>query len=105
MNLRKKLRCLVSQCCRTPGVIKKSLHVPLLFLLYAAGLGSVIERHGMRNHAYADDAQIYGCCKPGDTEALRANMLSCINDVNDWMTSDCLNLNPAKSEFLWCSFP
>ena len=59
----------------------------------------------MRNHAYADDAQIYGCCKPGDTEALRSNMLRCINDVNDWMTSNRLKLNLAKSEFLWCSSP
>ena len=47
----------------------------------------------------------YDCCKSGDTEALRSNMLRCINDVNDWMTSNRLKLNLAKSEFLWCSSP
>ena len=30
-------------------------------------------------------------------------MLDCINDVNVWMPSNRLKLNPAKTEFLWCS--
>jgi hypothetical protein len=32
-------------------------------------------------------------------------MLDCINDVNGWMSSNRLKLNPAKTEFLWCSTP
>src|ERR1700690_3096936 len=32
-------------------------------------------------------------------------MLDCINDVNVWMSSNRLKLNPAKTEFLWCSTP
>jgi hypothetical protein len=59
----------------------------------------------LKNHAYADVAQIYDSCKPSDSDALRVNMLDCINDVNVWMSSNRLKLNPAKTEFLWCSTP
>ena len=46
---------------------------------------------------YADDAQIYGNCKPGEPDALRVKMLDCINDVNNWMASNRLKLNPTKT--------
>ena len=78
---------------------------PLLFLVYAIGLDDIIARHDLKNHAYADDAKIYGGCRPSESDALRGKMLECINDVNGWMASNRLKLNPAKTEFLWCSTP
>ena len=42
---------------------------------------------------------------PVNSDALRVKMLECINEVNSWMVSNRLKLNPAKTEFLWCSTP
>ena len=42
---------------------------PILFLLYTANLLQLIRRHRLHPHAYADDTQIYGYCRPGDTGA------------------------------------
>jgi len=36
---------------------------------------------------------------------LRTTMPSCISEVNTWMASNRLKLNPTKSEFMWCSKP
>jgi len=35
---------------------------PILFLLYTADLMSIVKRHKLLPHAYADDVQIYGSC-------------------------------------------
>jgi len=76
---------------------------PLLFLLYTASLHDVIRQHGLKNHCYADDSQIYGSCRAKDSASLRTTMLDCIADVGAWMASNRLKLNPVKTEFMWCS--
>ena len=54
-------------------------------------------------HAYADDTQIYGSCKPFNVADLLSNMLRCIDDVTAWTSSNRLKLNPEKTEFMWCA--
>ena len=38
-----------------------------------------------------------------ETHLLRDNTLSCISNIEKWMCSNQLKLNPAKTEFLWCT--
>ena len=43
---------------------------PVLFILYTVELISLIERHGLSLHLYADDTQVYGSCPPAAVDAL-----------------------------------
>jgi hypothetical protein len=73
--------------------------------LYTADLISIIEEHSLLPHSYADDTQIYGFCQPDDESIcrLRNSVLVCIDEVSAWMKSNRLQLNPLKTEFLWCA--
>jgi len=76
---------------------------PILFLLYVADLLFLVRRHQLSPHAFADDNQIYGLCRPGSTDDLSRRVSNCVDDVSLWMRANRLQLNPSKMEVLWCS--
>jgi len=73
------------------------------FLLYTADLVQLSKRHQLQPHAYADDTQVYGFCISTDADVLQERVAACFNDVSAWTTSNRLQLNPAKTEVLWCA--
>ena len=85
------------------GVPQGSVLGPILFLLYAADLLRLVERHNLRPHMYADDMQIYGFCHPAAATQLQEKISACIDNVAAWMQSNWLQLNTTKTEVIWCA--
>ena len=73
---------------------------PLLFVTYTADVVNV-ERQGLSAHQYADDIQVYSRCCPNDSTSLCRDLGGCIEHVASWMVTNHLQLNAAKTEFIW----
>jgi hypothetical protein len=43
-----------------------------------------------------------GSCRTSDADQLLRRLNECVGDVADWMSSNRLQINPAKTEFMSC---
>ncbi|KAL6455414.1 hypothetical protein MHYP_G00361580 [Metynnis hypsauchen] len=83
----------------TCGVPQGSILGPLLFSLYLLPMGSILRRHDIAFHFYADDCQIYVSLK--QENAYSANhLLQCIEDIRAWLSANFLHLNDKKTEVM-----
>ena len=90
-----------SESCSAPlsyGVPQGSTPGPLLFSLYLLPLGSILRKHGISFHCYADNSQIYLPLKKKD--ACLKPLLLCLEDIKAWMSLNLLTFNEKKTEVM-----
>ncbi len=81
------------------GVPHGSVHGPILFSVYMASLGSVMQKHGFSYHCYADDIQLYLSFHPDDL-TIADRISACLADISLWLKDHYLQLNLANTELL-----
>ena len=85
----------------TCGVPEGSVSGPILFALYTANVIRIVQSFGVQVHCYADNIQLYIHCRANEADAALARMLDCICAINAWMGSNCLKMNPDKTQMIW----
>ena len=63
-------------------------------------LEQITKSYWLLAYSYADDNQISFFCSPEETKILKAKVINSVEKISRWMSSNRLNVNPTKTEFL-----
>ena len=74
---------------------------PLLYVLFTADVLEVAGRAGAGVQQYADDTQAYRHRKASEAMHALTELVNTITEIMDWMSSNCLKLNPSKTQYIW----
>jgi len=53
------------------------------------------------SHFYADDSQLYISANPHDASRATEQLAACLEAIAQWMRSNRLKVNPAKTDLIW----
>ena len=92
-----------SKRCLTSGVPQGSVLGPVLFTLYTASLGELLDSFSVRHHFYADDTSLYVTFEPTEVAQTLAHIERCVAAIRVWMKQKMLKLNDSKTEAILIS--
>ena len=79
---------------------------PILFSLYTNPISSIIHSHSSINyHFYANDTQLYITISPANFSHSMQKLKNCQNDIQNFMLTNKLKVNPDKTEFILIGSP
>ena len=80
------------------GVPQGSVLGPILFSLYTNPISSIIHSYSSINcHFYTDDTQLYTTLSPANFSHSIQKLKNCLNDIQNFMFTNKLKLNPDKT--------
>ena len=84
------------------GVPQGSVGGPLMFSVYLEPISTIIRKHNIKYHCYADDIQLFISVHPSSDPIAdaRRTLEACIHDMKGWMDFNGLKINENKPEFI-----
>ena len=84
------------------GVLQGSVLSARLYRMYVYPLTTIIRRHDLQYHTYADDTQLYLQCDnhDGAINAAIIRLQNCILQVIKWMTFNAFKIDEEKTNLL-----
>ena len=64
------------------GMPQGSVPVSQFFIMYTVDLVELIRSQNLQPHLYADDSQLFGSCRPGDTLTLADRVTRCVDQLD-----------------------
>ena len=80
------------------GVQQGSVMGPKIFCLYTQEISSIITKHGLKFHIFADDITIYSPVTANYCELNSIN--NCLEEITVWAQHNSLKLNDSKTKFI-----